>query len=83
MTEPGPWVYTAVGGARIQIGHYVSRGYLEVDKTTIHSFTITVGAKYVTGTLTNVPPYQTFSLMKNNILHQSKNYNNHFENSNF
>ena len=31
----------------------------------------------------SVPPYETFSLIKNDILHQSKIYKNHFENSNF
>jgi hypothetical protein len=41
------------------------------------------GAKYLTGMVTSVLPYETFSLIKNNILHQSKNYKNHFENSNF
>jgi len=49
----------------------------------IHSFTVTFGAKYVTGIVTSVPPYETFSLIKNNIPHQSKIYKNHFENSNF
>jgi hypothetical protein len=29
------------------------------------------------------PPYETVSRIKNNILHQSKNYKDHFENSNF
>jgi len=48
-----------------------------------HSFTVTFGAKYLTGIVTSVPPYETFILIKNNILHQSKNYKNHFENSNF
>ena len=43
----------------------------------IHSFTVTFGAKYLTGMVTSVPPYETFSLIKNNILHQSKNYKNH------
>jgi hypothetical protein len=33
--------------------------------------------------VTSVPPYETFSLIKNNILHQSKIYKNHFENQNF
>ena len=33
--------------------------------------------------VTSVPPYETCSLIKNNILHQSKIYKNHFENSNF
>jgi hypothetical protein len=50
----------------------------------IHSFTVPFGAKYLTGMVTSVPPYENFSLTKNNILrHQSKNYKNHFENSNF
>jgi len=49
----------------------------------IHSFTVTFGAKYLTGMVTSVSPYKTFSLNKNNVLHQSKNYQNHFENSNF
>jgi hypothetical protein len=35
--------------------------------------------QYLTCMITNVPPYKTFSLIKNNILHQSKNYKNHFE----
>jgi hypothetical protein len=49
----------------------------------INSFTVTFGAKYLTGMITSVPSSKTFSLIKNNILHQSKNYKNHFENSNF
>ena len=49
----------------------------------IYSFTVTFGAKYLTSMVTSVPPYGTFCLIKNNILHQSKNYKNHFENSNF
>jgi hypothetical protein len=49
----------------------------------IHRFTVSFGAKYLTGMVTSVPPYETFSLIRNNILHQSKNYKNHFENSNF
>jgi hypothetical protein len=65
--------------------HYFDRSYLEEEKSTIYSFTVTFGAKYLTGLglVTIVPPYKTFSLIKNNILHQSKNYKNHFENSNF
>jgi len=73
----------AVGGTNIQIVHYFGHGYLEEEKSTIHSFTVTFGAKYLTGMITSVPPSETFSLIKNNILHQSKNYKNHFENSNF
>ena len=41
------------------------------------------GGGYLTGMVTSVPAYETFSLIKNNILHQSKNYQNQFENSNF
>ena len=37
----------------------------------IHSFTVTFGAKYLIGTVTSVPPYETFSFIKNNILHIS------------
>ena len=40
----------------------------------IHSFTVTFGVKYLTGMVTSVPPYEIFSLIKNNILRQSKNY---------
>jgi hypothetical protein len=72
-----------VGRAYIQIFHYFDHGYLEEEKSMIYSFTVTFEAKYLTGMVTNVPPYETFSLIKNNILHQSKNYKNHFENSNF
>ena len=39
----------------------------------IHSFTVTFGAKYLTGMVTSVPPYENFSLIKN-VLHQSKIY---------
>ena len=53
-------------------------GYLEEEKSIIHSFTVTFGAKYLTGMVTSVPPYETFNLIKNNILHQSKIYKNHF-----
>jgi len=68
--------FVAVGGANIQIVHYFDHGYLEEEKSMIHSFTDTFGAKYLTGMVTSVPPYETFSLIKNNILHQSKNYKN-------
>ena len=30
----------------------------------IHSFTVTFGAKYLTGMVTTVPTYETFSLIK-------------------
>jgi len=67
-----------VGGTNIQIVHYFDHSYLEEEKSMIHSFTVTFGAKYLTGMVTSVPPYETFSLFKNNILHQSKFYKNHF-----
>jgi hypothetical protein len=70
-------------GQSIQIVHYFDHGYLKEIKSMIHSFTVTFGAKYLTGMVTSVPPYEIFSLIKNNILHQFKNYKNHFENSNF
>jgi hypothetical protein len=37
----------AVGGANIQIVHYVYHGYLEEEKSMIHSFTVTFAAKYI------------------------------------
>jgi hypothetical protein len=62
-----------VGGANIQTVHYFDHGYLEEEKSMIHSFTATFGAKYLTGMVTSVPPpYETINLIKNNILHQSK-----------
>jgi hypothetical protein len=72
-----------VSGVNIQIVHNFDHGYLDDEKSMIHSFTVTLGVKYLTGMVTSVPPYETFSLIKNDILHQSKNYKNHFENSNF
>jgi hypothetical protein len=58
-------------------------GDLEEEKSMIHNFTVTFGAKYLTGMVTSVPLYETFSHIENNILHQSKNYKNHFENSKY
>jgi hypothetical protein len=72
-----------VSGVNIQIVHNFDHGYLDDEKSMIHSFTVTFGVKYLTDMVTSVPPYETFSLIKNDILHQSKNYKNHFENSNF
>ena len=72
-----------MGGANIQIVHYFGHGYLEEEKSMIRSFTVIFGANYVIGMVTSIPPSETFSLIKHNILHQSKNYKNHFENSNF
>jgi hypothetical protein len=40
---------SSVGGANIQIVHYCDHGYLEEEKSMIHSFTVTFGAKYLTG----------------------------------
>jgi hypothetical protein len=47
----------AVGGATIQIVHFFYHGYLEEEKSMIHSFTVTIGIKYLTGMVTSVPPY--------------------------
>jgi hypothetical protein len=47
----------------------------------IHSFKVTFGAKYLTGMVTSVPPPKLSVVLKNYILHHSKNYRNHFENS--
>ena len=50
----------------------------------IHSFTVTFGVKYLTGMVTSVPPYETFSLINFFLfLRQSKIYKNYFKNSNF
>jgi hypothetical protein len=43
-----------VGGANIQIVHFFDHGYLEEEKSMIHSFTVTFGAKYLTGMATSV-----------------------------
>ena len=59
VVKPGPGVYIAVGGANIQIVYY-----FEEEKSMIHSFTVTFRAKYLTGMVTSVPPYETFSLIK-------------------
>jgi hypothetical protein len=74
-----------VGGTNIQIVHYFDHeiDYLEEEKSMIHSFTVTFGAKYWTGMVTSVPPTEIFSLIKNNILHQSKNYKKSLQKFNF
>jgi hypothetical protein len=72
-----------VGGANIQIVHYFDHGYLEEEKSMIQCFTVNFGTTYLTGMVTSVPPNETCSLIKNNILHQSEIYKCHFENSNF
>jgi hypothetical protein len=53
-----------VGGANIQIVHYLDHGYLEEQKSIMHSFTVTFGANYLTGMVTSVPTYKNFSLLK-------------------
>ena len=63
-----------MGGVNIQIVHYFGHSFREEEKSMIHSFTVTFGAKYLTDMITSVPPYQHFNFIKNNILHQSKNY---------
>ena len=72
-----------MGGSNIQIVHYLDHVYLEEETSMLHSFTDTFEAKYLTGMVTSVHPYGTFSLIKNNILHQSKICKNHFKNSNY
>jgi hypothetical protein len=49
---------------------YFDHCYLEEEKSMIYSFTVTFGAKYLTGMVTSVPSDETFSLIKNNILHR-------------
>ena len=53
-----------MGGANIQIVHYFEHSYVEEEKSMIHSFTVTFGAKYLTGMVTSVPPYEAFGLIK-------------------
>ena len=53
-----------MGGANIQIVYYFDHGYLEEEKSMIQSFTVTFGAKYLTGMVTSVLLYETFSLIK-------------------
>jgi hypothetical protein len=53
-----------VCGANIHIVNYLDHGYLEEEKSMIHSLTVTFGAKYLTDMVTSVPPYKTFSLIK-------------------
>jgi hypothetical protein len=43
-----------VGGANIQIVYYFDHRYLKEEKSMIHSFTVTFGAKYLTGIVTSV-----------------------------
>jgi hypothetical protein len=53
-----------VGGANIQIVHFFDHGYFEEEKSRIHSFTVTFGAKYLTGMVTSVPLYEISVLLK-------------------
>ena len=53
-----------MGGANIKIVHYFNHGYLEDEKSMIHSFTVTFEAKYLTGMATSVPPYEIPVLLK-------------------
>jgi hypothetical protein len=48
-----------VGGANIQIVYYFDHGYLEEEKSMMHSFTVTFGAKHLTGMVTSVSLYKT------------------------
>jgi hypothetical protein len=42
-------------------------GYLEEEKSMIHSFTVTFGAKYLAGMVTSVLPYETFTGTSNRV----------------
>jgi hypothetical protein len=53
-----------VGGANIQIVHFFTTVISRRKKSMIHNFTVTFGAKYLTGMVTSFPPYETFSLIK-------------------
>jgi len=53
-----------VGGANIQIVHYFDHGYLEEEKSMIHSFTVIFGAKYLTGMVTSFLPTKLLVLLK-------------------
>jgi hypothetical protein len=53
-----------VGRANIQIVHYFDHVYLEGKKSMIHSFTVTFGAKYLTGMATSVPHTKLSVLLK-------------------
>ena len=56
-----------MGGANIQIVKFFDHGYLEEEKSMMHSFTVTFGTKYLTGMVTNVPLYIRFPLRKINM----------------
>jgi hypothetical protein len=43
---------------------FLFHSYVEEEKSMIHSFTVTFGAKYLTGMVTSVPPYEAFGLIK-------------------
>jgi hypothetical protein len=59
--------YTLLAAIRYY-SDYFDHCYLEEEKSMIYSFTVTFGAKYLTGMVTSLPPYETFSFIKNNIL---------------
>jgi hypothetical protein len=42
----------------------IVHGYLEEEKSMIHSFTVTFAAKYLTGMVTSVPSYEISVLLK-------------------
>ena len=62
--KPGAWVYIAVSRANLQILHYFGHGYLQEEKSMIHSFIVTFETTYLTGMATSVPPSQTSSRIK-------------------
>ena len=58
-----------MGGANIQSVHYFGHGYLEEEKSMIYTISqFTFGAKYLTGMVTIIPPYENYrekSIRKN------------------
>jgi hypothetical protein len=65
-----------VGGANIQIVHYFDHGYLQVEKSMIHSLLLLEQNIWHAWSIVFLPTKISF-LFKNNILHQSKNRNGH------
>ena len=64
VIKPGAWVLIDVDGANIQIVPFFTTVISRRKKSIIHSVTVTFGANYLTGMVTSVPPYETFSLIK-------------------
>jgi hypothetical protein len=67
-----------VDGASIQIVHYFDHGYLVISRRKNQWYIVSqlLSERNIwQAWATSVPPYETFSLIKNNILHQSKNCN--------